>query len=100
MSYRKIGLTTMAVTQDHHSGMPLVLIVNKNSSALGTVYYLNLDNPVPSYPNSYAPLHARSMASNAFLRSTKTPKVYDFWSIDELINSAGFIIASAIFIPA
>ena len=49
---------TMAVTQDLHSGMPLVL-KNKNSTALGTVYYLNLDNPVPHYPNSYAPLHAR-----------------------------------------
>ena len=48
----------MAVTQDLHSGMPLVLI-NKNSSALGTAYYLNLDNPVPNYPNSYALLHAR-----------------------------------------
>ena len=39
--------------------MPLVLILNKNSSALGIVYYLNQDNPVPNYPNSYAPLHAR-----------------------------------------
>ena len=59
MSYRKIGLTTMAVTQGLHSGMPLALIINKNSSALGTVYYLNQDNPVPNYPNSYAPLLAR-----------------------------------------
>ena len=48
MSYGKIGLTAMAVTQDLHSGMPLVL-KNKNSSVLGTVYYLNLDNPVPIY---------------------------------------------------
>ena len=59
VSYRKIGLTTMAVTQDLHSGMPLVLIINKNSSALGTVYYLDMDNTVPNYPNSYTPLHAR-----------------------------------------
>ena len=42
---------TMAVTQDLHSGMPLVLIINKNSSALWTVHYRNLDNPVPNYPN-------------------------------------------------
>ena len=47
----------MAVTRDLHSGMPLVVNMNKNSSALGTVYYLNLDNPVPNYPNSYAPTH-------------------------------------------
>ena len=59
MSYRKIGLMTMAVTQDLHSGMPLVLIINKNSSAFGTVYYLNLYNPAANYLNSYAPLHAR-----------------------------------------
>ena len=58
MTYRKIGLTTMAVTQDLNSMMPFVLIINKNSSALGTVYYLNLDNPVPNYPNSYSKLHA------------------------------------------
>ena len=44
----------MAITQDLHSGMPLVLIFVNNSSALGTVCYLNLDNPVPNYPNSYA----------------------------------------------
>ena len=55
MSYRKVGLTTMTVTQDLHSGTPLVLILNKNSTALGTVYYLNLDNPVPNYHNSYTP---------------------------------------------
>ena len=48
----------MAGTQALHSGMPLVL-KNKYSSALETVYYLNLNNPVPNYPNSYAPLHAR-----------------------------------------
>ena len=49
----------MAATQDLHSGMPLVLITNKNSSAFGTVYYLNEDNPMPNCPNSYAQLHAR-----------------------------------------
>ena len=54
MTYRNIGLTTIAVTREIHSGMPLVLIMNKNSSALETVYYLDLDNPVPNYPNSYA----------------------------------------------
>ena len=53
----------MAVTRDLHSGMPLVLI-NKNSSALGTVYYLNLDNPVPNYPNSYAPRMQEDPACN------------------------------------
>ena len=50
-------LTTMVVTRDLHSLMSLVLIINKNSSALGTVYYLDLDIPVPNYPNSYASLH-------------------------------------------
>ena len=40
MSYEKIGLATVAVTQDLLSGMPLVLL-KKNSSAFGTVYYLN-----------------------------------------------------------
>ena len=29
------------------------------SSAFGTVYYLNQDNPVSNCPNSYASLHAR-----------------------------------------
>ena len=54
----------MAVTRDLHSGMLLVLIINKNSPALGTVYDLKLDNPVPSYQNSYAPLHAEDPAGN------------------------------------
>ena len=58
MSYGKIGLTTVAVTHDLLSGMPLV-IVKKNSSAFGTVYYLNQDNPMPNCPNSYDSLHAR-----------------------------------------
>ena len=58
MPYGKIGLTTVAVTQDLPSGMPLVLKEN-NSSAFGIVYYLNQDNPVPNCPNSYASLHAR-----------------------------------------
>ena len=31
----------------------------KNSSAFGTVYYLNEDNPVSNCPNSYISLHAR-----------------------------------------
>ena len=44
MSYGKIGLTTVAVTHDLLSGVPLVLL-KKNSSAFGTVYYLNQDNP-------------------------------------------------------
>ena len=48
-----------------NSGSPVrdavVLIINKSSSALGIVYYLNLDNPVPNYPNSYIPLHARRL---------------------------------------
>ena len=59
MSYGKIGLTTVAVTHDLLSGMPLVLVKKKNSSAFGIVYYLNQDNPVPICPNSYASLHAR-----------------------------------------
>ena len=58
MSYEKIGLTTVAVTHDLISGMPLVLL-KKNSSSFGTVYYLSPDNTVPNYPNSYASLHAR-----------------------------------------
>ena len=33
----------MAATQEHLSGMPLVLLKKKNSSAYGTVYYLNRD---------------------------------------------------------
>ena len=43
----RIGLTTVAVTQDLLSGMPLVLYKN-NSSVFGTVYYLNQDNLVPT----------------------------------------------------
>ena len=58
LSYWKIGLTTMAATQELLSGMPLVLLKKKNSSAYGTVYYLNRDNPVPNCPNSYAPPNA------------------------------------------
>ena len=58
VSYGKIGLTTVAVTHDLLSGMPLVLL-RKESSAFGTVYYQNHDNPVPNCPNSYASLHAR-----------------------------------------
>ena len=54
----KIGLTAVAVTHDLLSMMPLV-ISKKNTSAFGTVYYLNQDNPVPNCPNSYASLHAR-----------------------------------------
>ena len=57
-SYWNIGLTTMAATQEHLSGMALVLLKKKNSSAYGTVYYLNRDNRVPNCPNSYAPLNA------------------------------------------
>ena len=53
MSYGKTGLTTMAVTQDLLSEIPL----GKNSSAFGTVYDLNQDNSVPNCPNSYASLH-------------------------------------------
>ena len=59
VSDRKIGFTIMAVTQDLYSGMLLVLIINKSSFLLGTVYYLDQDNSVPNYPKSYAPLHAR-----------------------------------------
>ena len=33
----------MAATQELPSGMPLVLLKKKNSSAYGTVYYLNRD---------------------------------------------------------
>ena len=58
VSYGKIGFTTVAVTHDLLSGMPLVLL-KKNSFAFGTVYYLNQDNPVPNCPNSYASLQAR-----------------------------------------
>ena len=49
MCYRKIGLTTIAVTQDLHSGMPVVLIINKNPSTLGTVYYLNANNALNNW---------------------------------------------------
>ena len=56
MSYGKIGLTTVAVTQDLLSGMPLFLIY---CSAFGTVHYLNLGNPGPNGPNSYASLHVK-----------------------------------------
>ena len=61
VGYWWIGLTAVAVTRDLLSGMPLVLFLKKkkNSSAFGTVYYLNQDNPVPNCPNSYASLHAR-----------------------------------------
>ena len=59
MSYGKIGFTTVAVTHYLLSGMPLVLVKKKNSSAFGTVYYMNQDNPVPNCPNSYASPHAR-----------------------------------------
>ena len=58
LSYWKIGLTTMAATQELLSGMPLVLLKRHNSTAYGTVYYLNRDNPVPNCPNSYAPPNA------------------------------------------
>ena len=54
----KIGLMTVAVTHDLLSGIPLVLF-KKDSSAVGTVYYLNQDNPVPNCPNSYPSLHAK-----------------------------------------
>ena len=58
LSYWKIGLTTMAATKKLLSVMPLVLLKKKNSSAHGTVYFLNRDNPVPNCPNSYAPPNA------------------------------------------
>ena len=82
VSYGKIGLTTVAVTHDLLSGMPLVLS-EKDASAFGTrttqcqlsklirptackktkhtelIRLLNQDNPVPNCPNSYASLHAR-----------------------------------------
>ena len=45
-----------------NSGTPLRDAVGslkkKNSSTYGTVYYLNQDNPMPNYPNSYAPPNA------------------------------------------
>ena len=56
MSYRKNGLTTVAVTQDLLSEMPLVLKIELTH--FGAVYYLNLDNPVPNCPNSYEAMHA------------------------------------------
>ena len=37
----------------------------KNSSAYGTVYYLNRDNPVPNCPNSYSPPNAGTAPPNA-----------------------------------
>ena len=46
--YWKIRLMTMAATQKLLSGMPLVLLKKKNSSAYGKVYYLNWDNSVPT----------------------------------------------------
>ena len=57
VSYGKIGLTSVAVTQDFPSGMPWFFKKN-NSSAFGTVYYLNQDNSVPNCLNSYVSLHA------------------------------------------
>ena len=56
LSYWKIGLMTIAATQELLSGMPFFFL--KNSSAYGTVYYLNQDNPLPNCPNSYAPPNA------------------------------------------
>ena len=59
LRYWKMGLTTMAATQKLLPGMSLVVLFKKkNSSAYGTVYYLNRDNPVPNCPNSYAPPNA------------------------------------------
>ena len=52
LSYWKIGFMTMAATQEHLSGMLLVLLKKKNSSAYGTVYYLNRENLVPNCPIS------------------------------------------------
>ena len=63
VSYGKIGITTVAVTHDLLWGMPLVLL-KKNSSAFGTVYYLNQDNPMPNCPNSYASLQATALSCN------------------------------------
>ena len=54
VSYWKIGLTTVAVTQDLFSWLPFVLYVLNNSSAFGAAYYLNQDNQVNNYPNSYS----------------------------------------------
>ena len=48
---------TVAYDYGWNSGTPLrdaVASLKKNSSAYGTVYYLNRDNPVPNCPNSYA----------------------------------------------
>ena len=53
MNCRQIWLMTMAATQDL-SGIPIFF---NYSSAIGTVYYLNLDNPVPMCPNSCVPQH-------------------------------------------
>ena len=62
MSYGKIGLTTVAVTHDLLSGMPLVVLRKELISLwnFGTLYYLNQDNPVPNCSNSYASLNAIS----------------------------------------
>ena len=57
VSYGKIGLTTVAVTQDLLSGMLLVLKIKL--IRLWSSIFLNQDNPVPNCPNSYASLHAR-----------------------------------------
>ena len=55
VSYGKIGLTTAAVTQDLISSHGCDwFFKKKNSSAFGTVYYLNQDNTVLNSPNSYS----------------------------------------------
>ena len=57
VSYGKIGLTTMVVTQDFISGMSLVLKIEFIS-----IWNSILPEPgqsVPNCPTSYASLHAR-----------------------------------------
>ena len=66
VSYRKIGLTTVAVTHDLLSMMMLILKIElirlRNS-----IYYLNEDNPVPNCPISYSSLHARRLCRGQFI---------------------------------
>ena len=57
LSYWKIGLTIWLQLRSSSQGCRW-FFKKKNSSAYGTVYYPNRDNPVPNCPNSYTPMNA------------------------------------------
>ena len=68
----KIGLTTVAVTRYLPSSEGF--FKQKNSSAFGTVYYLNQDNPVPTCPSSYSLLTACLLTLDSLLTACKKTK--------------------------